>query len=192
MPRIFIAVRLPDEVIGKITRISQFFQSQLPEEALKWVETENLHLTLRFLGEIPEATIEQVQQVLAQVATTQKSFELSVEGLGMYPNPKQPRTIWLGVQGVKPLIVLHAELEKALGRMGIEKESRPFDPHLTLARVRDRTSREMAHQIGETLATFKVDSLGVFGVSKIHLIESQLTPQGPIYTTRFTAPLGEV
>ena len=85
MPRIFIAVRLPDEVIGKITRISQFFQSQLPEEALKWVETENLHLTLRFLGEIPETTIEQVQQVLAQVATTQKSFELSVEGLGMYP-----------------------------------------------------------------------------------------------------------
>ena len=192
MPRIFIAVRLPDEVIGKITRISQFFQSQLPEEALKWVETENLHLTLRFLGEIPETTIEQVQQVLAQVATAQKSFELSVEGLGMYPNPKQPRTIWLGVQGVKPLIALHAELEKALGRIGIEKESRPFDPHLTLARVRDRTSREMAHHIGETLAAFKVDSLGVFRVNEIHLIESQLTPQGPIYTTRFTAPLGEV
>ena len=144
------------------------------------------------LGEIPETTIEQVQQVLAQVAAAQKSFELSVEGLGMYPNPKQPRTIWLGVQGVKPLIALHAELEKASVEWGSKKKAGPSILTSPLARVRDRTSREMAHQIGETLATFKVDSLGIFGVSEIHLIESQLTPKGPIYTTRFTAPLGEV
>ncbi len=192
MPRIFIAIRMPDEVIQKITRISQYFQSQLPERALKWVETENLHLTLKFLGEIPETIISEVQQLLTQAAATQKPFELSVEGLGMYPHANQPRTIWLGIEGVKPMIALHARLEKDLEGLKIEKENRPFNPHLTLARVRERTSREVAHQIGETLAAFKVDSLGKFQVSEIHLIESQLTPKGPIYTTRFTAPLSEV
>ncbi len=99
MSRIFIAIRMPDEVIQKITRISQYFQSQLPERALKWVETENLHLTLKFLGEIPETIISEVQQLLTQAAATQKPFELSVEGLGMYPHANQPRTIWLGVEG---------------------------------------------------------------------------------------------
>lgn len=192
MPRIFIAVRLPDDVIQKITRIAQYFQSQLPEGALKWVETENLHLTLRFLGEIPEATIEKIQPVLAQVAAGQGPFMLSVEGLGMYPSANQPRTIWLGVQGAKPVKSLHAQLEQSLEKIGIDKETRPFHPHLTLARIRERTSREVAHQIGETLAGFKVGSLGSFNVGQIHLIESQLTPQGPIYTTRFTAPLSEV
>jgi len=192
MPRIFIAVQLPDGVIQKITRISNYFQTQLPQRALKWVETENLHLTLRFLGEIPEKSIDKVQQVMAQVAKGQKSFELSISGLGMYPHPKQPRTIWLGVQGAKPMIALQSQLEDALESIQIERENRPFNPHLTLARIRDRTSREVAHQIGETLASFKVDSLGAFPVSQIHLVESQLTPQGPIYTTRFTAPLSEV
>ncbi|QRN84050.1 RNA 2',3'-cyclic phosphodiesterase [Chloroflexota bacterium] len=192
MPRIFIAIRMPDEVIQKITQISQYFQSQLPEKALKWVETENLHLTLKFLGEIPEASISQVQELLTQVTAAQKSFELSVEGLGMYPHAEQPRTIWLGVKGAKPMISLHGMLENALEDIKIEKENRPFNPHLTLGRVRERTSREVAHHIGETLAAFKVDSLGTFQVSQVHLIESLLTPQGPIYTTRFTAPLSEV
>ncbi len=86
------------------------------------------------------------------------------------------------------MIALHARLEKALEGLKIEKENRPFNPHLTLARVRERTSREVAHQIGETLAAFKVDSLGKFQVSEIHLIESQLTPKGPIYTTRLPPP----
>jgi 2'-5' RNA ligase len=192
MPRLFIAIRLPEDVIQKITEVSHYFQSQLPPEALKWVETENLHLTLRFLGELPEGQIGQIRQALTQVAAAQRPFELSVEGLGMYPHAKQPRTIWLGFQGVKPAISLHARLKKALAGIKLEKENRPFNPHLTLARVRSRTDRDTAHQIGQTLSEFKVGSLGAFEVQQIHLIESKLTPQGPIYTTRFTAPLSEV
>ena len=192
MPRIFIAIKLPDNVIQKITDVSQYFQTQLPPEALKWVETENLHLTLKFLGEIPEETLAKVQQLLARTAAGQKPFAISVENLGMYPYSRQPRVIWLGIQGAKPIVRLHDRLEKALEGIQLEKENRPFNPHLTLARVRQRTSRETANQIGQTLSEFKVGSLGTFEVRQIHLIESQLTPQGPIYTTRFTAPLSEV
>ena len=192
MPRLFIAIRLPEDVIHKITEISRYFQTQLPPEVLKWVETENLHLTLRFLGEIPEGKISQVRDALTQVAATQNPFTLSVEGLGMYPHANQPRTIWLGFQGAKPAMSLHAKLENALAGIKLEIENRPFNPHLTLARVRSRTDREAAHQIGQTLAAFKVGSLGAVEVHEIHLIESKLTPQGPIYTTRFTVPLSEV
>jgi len=192
MSRIFIAIKLPDEVIRKITAVSQYFQTQLPPEALKWVETENLHLTLKFLGDIPEGSLANIEQILTQTVAGQKPFEISVESLGMYPHASQPRVIWLGVQGTKPIIRLHTELEKALEGINLEKENRPFNPHLTLARVRQRTSREASHQIGQTLSEFKVGSLGGFEVRQIYLIESQLTPQGPIYTTRFTAPLSEV
>lgn len=192
MARIFIAVRMPDEVIQKITRISNYFQKQTPKEALKWVETENLHLTLKFLGEIPEQTITKVQPILRAVGNGQKPFDIAVAGLGMYPHAKRPRVVWLGVEGVDPLISLHNELESELAKIGLQKESRPYNPHLTLARVRQRTSRETAAKVGDILSGFKVDSLGRFTVSDIHLIESQLTPQGPIYTTRFTAPLSAV
>jgi 2'-5' RNA ligase len=90
------------------------------------------------------------------------------------------------------LITLHKQLDSDLAKIGLQKESRPYDPHLTLARVRQRTSRETAAKVGKILSEFKVDSLGSFTVSEIHLIESKLTPQGPIYTTRFTAPLSAV
>ena len=192
MPRIFIAIKLPEVVIGKITEISHYFQSQTPSEALKWVETENLHLTLRFLGEITEETVGKVQSILPQAVAGQPRFTLSVEGLGMYPNVGQPRVIWLGVKGAEPMVALHGKLETVLARISIERENRPFNPHLTLARIRQRTDRATAHQIGETLSAFKVGTLGAFQVGEIHLIESQLTPQGPIYTTRFTAPLSAV
>lgn len=192
MPRIFIAIKIPEVVIGKIAEVSRYFQSQTPAGALKWVETENLHLTLRFLGEISEEAVLKVQSSLPQAVMGQPPFTLSVEGLGMYPSPGQPRVIWLGVKGSEPMVALHARLETALAKVGIEKEDRPFHPHLTLARVRQRTDRATAHQIGETLTQFKVGSLGVFQVDKIQLIESQLTPQGPVYTTRSTAPLSAV
>ncbi len=192
MPRIFIAIKMPEAVIGKVTEVSRYFQSQTPAGALKWVETENLHLTLRFLGEISEEAVLKVQSSLPQAAMGQPPFTLSVEGLGMYPSPGQPQVIWLGVKGSKPMVALHAQLETALARVGIEKEDRPFHPHLTLARVRQRTDRATAHQIGETLTQFKVGSLGAFQVDQIQLIESQLTPQGPVYTTRSTAPLSAV
>jgi 2'-5' RNA ligase len=192
MARIFIAVKMPDDVIQKITRISNYFQKQTPKEALKWVETENLHLTLKFLGEIPESTITKVQAILKAVADDQPPFDIAIAGLGMYPHAKRPRVVWLGVEGVDPLIALHKQLDSELAKIGLREETRPFNPHLTLGRVRQRTSRETAAKVGDILSEFKVDSLGSFTVGDIHLIESQLTPQGPIYTTRFTTPLSAV
>ena len=192
MPRIFIAVRMPDEVIEKISRISNYFQKQTPKEALKWVETENLHLTLKFLGEVPEQMLTKAQPILSTVASKQRPFIVDIAGLGMYPHARQPRVVWLGIGGAEPLIALHDQLDAALARIGLREETRPYNPHLTLARVRQRTSRETAGTVGKTLSGFKVDSLGSFSVRDIHLVESQLTAQGPIYITRFTAPLSEV
>ncbi len=192
MPRLFIAVPIPPELIRKISSVSGYFQSQVPQDSLKWVDPKDLHLTVKFLGETPEEKIEQIKTILQQSVKPLASFELSVEKLGMYPHDRQPRTIWLGIQGSGPLITYHKQLDEALNKAGFEKDKNPLSPHLTLARVRQRTDRETAHRIGKILSQFKVDSLGTLKVESINLIQSKLTPQGPIYTTLFSALLSEV
>jgi RNA 2',3'-cyclic 3'-phosphodiesterase len=192
MSRLFIAVQVPSDQIQKISDISDYFQSQVPPNSMKWVNPANLHITVKFLGETPKEKIEQLQTILLQSVKSLSPFELSIEGLGMYPHKRQPRTIWLSVQGSEPLISYHEQLDSALFHAGFEKDKKPLSPHLTLARVRDRTDRETAHQIGKTLSQFKVDSLGTLKVVEIKLMQSKLTPQGPIYTPLFSAHLCDV
>jgi RNA 2',3'-cyclic 3'-phosphodiesterase len=192
MPRLFIAVQIPPDQIEKITNISDYFQSQVPPKSMKWVDPANLHITVKFLGETPREKIEQIQTILEQSVRSLTPFELSIEGLGMYPHDRQPRTIWLGIEGSEPLVAYHEQLDDALSLAGFEKDKKPLSPHLTLARVRDRMDRDTVHQIGSTLSQFKVDSLGTLKVNEIKLIESKLTPKGPIYTPLFAASLSDV
>lgn len=192
MPRLFIAVQIPTDLITKITEISDYFQTQVPPNSMKWVDPANLHVTVKFLGEIPAEDIERIQTVLLQSVEGIAPFDLSIEKLGMYPNNQQPRTIWLDIQGKKPIKAYHDKLDSLLQKAGFEKDRKSYSPHLTLARVCQRTDRETTHQIGEKLSAFKVDSLGTLKVGAVDLIQSKLTPQGPIYTTLYSAPLGEV
>ena len=190
--RTFIAVDLSAEIIDEIDSIITYFKTQVPEGALKWVETDNLHLTIKFLGDISKAQLADVKVMIAAELRYFSSFVISVQELGMYPNKNHPRVIWLGIKGGQPLINMHQKLDQALIEAQIPKEGRPFSPHLTIARVRRRTDPDIAKVIGRTLSNFRVDFLGEFPIEQVHLYQSELTRQGPIYTRLLSVPLNKV
>jgi 2'-5' RNA ligase len=192
MIRTFIAIDFPAEIITKIARITAYLRTQTPVNALNWVAPENMHLTLNFLGDVREDHILAIEQCLQEAVRGQSSFNITIEGLGMYPNAKQPRVVWLGIKDAGALKHIQQALTKALKVIDIEQENRPFLPHLTLARIRRNSSPDLTRQVGETLSQFKVDSLGSFPVQSVHLFKSELTPKGTIYTSLFSTPLNQV
>ena len=190
--RTFIAVDFSPEIIRKINEIIVYFKTQTPERAFKWVEPENLHLTIKFLGEVPEKKIEQIKSLIKETLDDFKSFQIGVEKMGMYPNAQKPRVIWLGITGAEPLKDIHKMLESQLQKADIQPDKRSFSPHLTIARIRRNADVQSVKEIGETLSKFRVGSLGTCAVNHIVLYKSELTPQGPIYTPLLSSPLNKV
>ena len=190
--RIFIAVNLPQDILTKIDQITTYFKSKTPPNALKWVETKSLHLTIKFIGETPEKKIPQIQEILTQSLGVQAPFAIEVNGLGMYPHQNTPRVIWLGINGGEPLIKIHQILDQNLAALEIKPEGRAFTPHLTIARVRRNADPTSVKSIGRTLSQFTVDPLGAFTINQVHLYQSVLTPSGPIYTSLYSVSLNQV
>ena len=190
--RTFIAVDFPSYMLKKIEEITAFFRTLTPEKDLKWVETNNLHLTIKFLGEIEEYKIAQVKHTLSKALKDQISFDIEIKGLGMYPNKNNPRVIWLGIVGANPLMKIHKVLNQELTALEITPERRAFSPHLTIARIRRHTDHKQARQIGEILSEYRVESLGAITIEQIHLYQSVLTPSGPIYSLLHSVDLNQV
>ena len=190
--RTFIAVDFPPYMLKKIAEITAFFRTLTPEKHLKWVETDNLHLTIKFLGEIEEYKTAQVKHTLSQALKDQNCFDIEINGLGMYPSKNNPRVIWLGITGANPLTEIFKVLNLELTALDITPERRAFSPHLTIARIRRHTDHKQALQIGEILSEYKVESLGVITIEQVHLYQSVLTPSGPIYTLLHSVDLNQV
>jgi RNA 2',3'-cyclic 3'-phosphodiesterase len=190
--RAFIAVDFPPNILKKIADITAFFKTLTPEKSLKWVETNNLHLTIKFLGEIEENIVAQVKLTLSQALMDHNCFDIEINGLGMYPNKNNPKVIWLGITGTNPLTQIYKVLNRELTALDIPPERRAFSPHLTIARLRRHTDHKQTHQIGEILSGYKVDSLGATTIDQVHLYQSVLTPSGPIYTLLHSVALNQV
>ena len=166
MIRSFIAIDFPAETTEKISRIISFFKQQTPDGTLKWVEPQNLHLPLKFLGDIPENQIKPILSCLDKTLKDTAAFEISIGELGMFPTAKAPRVVWLGIRGAQPLTALHQELDQALKALRIAPDKKPFSPHLTIARVRPSVEPQTVQSIGQTLSGFKVDSLGTLRIDR--------------------------
>jgi 2'-5' RNA ligase len=190
--RTFIAIDLPEAVVKKIEGIISYLKTQTPSKAIKWVSAENLHLTLKFLGEVPESKLEQIKTLTLEAVQGISPFVITVEGLGMYPNYKNPRVIWLGIKNEKPLVSIAVQLDQILTSADIPREKRAFSPHLTIGRIRRRATPDEVIKVGATVAQFKVDRLGDVPVETIRLYQSDLKPQGPIYSPLFDIPLNKV
>jgi RNA 2',3'-cyclic 3'-phosphodiesterase len=190
--RTFIAVDFPPNMLKKIAEIISFFKTLTPEKDLKWVETDNLHLTIKFLGEIEENKTAQVKHTLSQALKDQNCFDIEINGLGMYPNKNKPRVIWLGITGANPLSEIYNVLNQELTSLGFTPERRAFSPHLTIARIRRNTDHKQAQGIGEILSKYKVETLGATTIEQVHLYQSVLTPSGPIYTLMHSVDLNQV
>jgi RNA 2',3'-cyclic 3'-phosphodiesterase len=189
--RTFIAVDFPPGIITKIENIINYFKTKTPNQDFKWVSPENLHLTIKFIGEISPKKLVQVKSIITNAFQAQPAFNISIEGLGMFPNAKQPRVIWLGITDGETLTRIHQVIDQALIKVEIGQDQRKFNPHLTIARIQKSTSPDRAKKIGETLSQFKVESLGNIRIDAIHLYQSELTPTGPIYTPLFSVLLNK-
>ncbi len=187
--RAFIAIELPLEIHKQLDQVISQLKERLGETAVRWVPAENIHLTLKFLGDVSEANIEMLKKILQGEAAGCDQFELSVGGLGAFPNTHSPRVVWVGVEAPTDLSSLQRAIEAATERLGYMKEERPFSPHLTLGRVSRNVSPREAHSIGEVLDSTKVGVLGASHIEMVHLFKSDLRPSGSIYTKLYSASL---
>ncbi len=176
--RSFVAVECHDGYLH-----SRFDEAQGRLKAtganIKLVEIENIHITLKFLGDIEDHQIEEVSQVIRNI--TFEPFEFTVEGLGVFPNLKRPTTIWAGISlGVGELADLFNVVNDELAKLGFEKDRRRFHPHLTIARVRNGQNRD---RLVDELVGMEEMEFGKVQVDRIYLKKSVLTHKGPIYNT---------
>ena len=178
MVRCFVAIECDNpDVMKGIKQVQTALESTGAN--LKKVETENIHLTLKFLGEITQPKVDEVTQVVQGISFTPFSFK--VEEVGVFPNMRRPATIWAGItEGVSEIVLVFEELDGKLSKLGFERERRKFHPHLTIGRVRTGKNRE---QLVEELLRSNDQVFGEIHVDRIVLKKSVLTPRGPIYTT---------
>jgi 2'-5' RNA ligase len=156
---------------------------------VKWVETHNLHLTMKFLDEVPVGQIAEVCQAVEQGAAHVEPFELEIRGAGAFPNAGRPRTIWLGAgDGADQMVTLHQHVENALAKRGFRKEHRRFQPHLTIGRVRHAVGRAVA-ALGDLVWRYAEFEAGRQTVHEVVVFSSTLDRAGPIYEALGRAPL---
>jgi 2'-5' RNA ligase len=154
------------------------------------VAAENIHLTLKFLGEISPASVELLSQALRAECDQHAPFDITVNRLGCFPNSHRPRIIWIGLNIPLELNRLQHKLETATALMGYATEDKPFSPHLTIGRVREQATPAELNNIHSALEKLHVGSLGTFTAQSVHLFKSDLKPAGPVYTSLFSARLG--
>lgn len=182
--RAFIAVELPADVQAQLDSVIQRLRAARAA-AVRWVPVSNIHLTLKFLGDSDPADLTRLGGLLEGIAARCRPAELVVGGLGCFPNNRQPRVIWVGMQIPPQIKEMQQSTEAAAQRIGYAREERPFSPHLTLGRVQKNASREEVAQIAGALSAVTVGELGRFEAGGITLFRSDLRPTGSIYT-----PLG--
>jgi RNA 2',3'-cyclic 3'-phosphodiesterase len=158
-------------------------------DSVRWVPVKNIHLTLKFLGDVSPTNVDILAQMLRAEADSCPQFEFTVGGLGSFPDPKRVRVLWVGIQAPAELEALRHGIESAAVRLGYEPDLRPFSAHLTIGRVRDTASAADLQRIRKTVEEIKIDSLGTARVNSVHLYKSDLKPNGSVYTRMFSAPL---
>lgn len=190
--RTFIAADFPTDILTKAGKITADLKHQLPGGAIRWVSTDKMHLTIKFIGEIPKNKIDRVKDLMTNILSDQHSFNIGIQNMGTYPHINNPRVIWLGITQGAPLLEIHKKLDEALTDLKVRSDRRKYSPHMTLARVRRDTDRDTVREIGDILSQFKVDSLGTITISEITLYKSNLTSQGPEYTPLHVVSLNKV
>ncbi len=187
--RAFIAIDLSPEIQQRLDKVLEDFKNQLANIPVRWVAVTNIHLTLKFMGDVSISNLALLTNMLQAEVSTHHQFEISVGSSGAFPNLRQPRVIWVGIEAPQELIAIQNGIEAATARLGYTREDRPFSPHLTLGRVPRNATTQDVKDISKVLETNKVGFLGVTCVEQIHLYRSDLHPTGAVYTQLFSSEL---
>lgn len=180
--RSFIAIELPDEFRLALARLQERLKSG-SRALVKWVDPQGIHLTLKFLGNISPDMVGRITTALEGAVRGMSPFHLEAGGLGAFPSLKRVRVVWVGIAGeVDRLSRLQRSIESALVPLGFAPESRTFSPHLTLGRLRDQATPEESRNLGQLVATASFETAYAVEVASVHLMRSQLTREGAIYS----------
>jgi 2'-5' RNA ligase len=180
--RSFIAIELPQELKLALSRLQEKLKSA-SSVPIRWVDPGNIHLTLKFLGDIDPEMTSKITSMLEEAARGMPPFSIEAIGLGVFPNMKRVQIIWVGLAGeLEKLGQLQKRIEESLTPLGFPSETRAFTPHLTLARVRDYAHPNDRLTLGELIANMSFEQKYKINVNAILLMKSQLTREGPIYS----------
>ena len=175
--RTFVAIELPPHIRDALAELSAELR-KVPVRA-SWVQPDRIHLTLRFLGKISPEIVERLGDMLAQDYAGHECFTLRVKGAGAFPGFRKPRVVWAGVEPVEgTLTSAHRIADQAAKAVGVPQDSKRFNPHLTLARIRDIANAE---PLGTALESHRSFNGGAFEVRRVALFSSRLTPKGAVY-----------
>jgi 2'-5' RNA ligase len=175
--RLFVALEIPSTVRQNLATLLDSFRAIAREP--RWVRAENLHVTLRFLGEVVESNVDAVRSALGGIRSA-NAVALEFRGLGFFPNEKHPRVFWAGMEASSNLKTLAGDIEGAMEKLGIPREKREFSPHLTLARFERPRLPEALRKL---IADNQRPEFGSLRTNEFRLIQSKLKPTGAEYTT---------
>ncbi|MBN2209327.1 MAG: RNA 2',3'-cyclic phosphodiesterase [Candidatus Coatesbacteria bacterium] len=176
--RCFISIEIPQAIRKQIVQVPEALKSV--KGKFSWSGTNNLHITLKFLGDCSRGRLEAISRRLAGIAAHHAPFDLSFEEVGVFPGHSSPRIVWLGVKdGRDVLVKLASDVADSMEEIGFKKEPRPFRPHITLARVKYLSSRDELRAAIERMPNANIERMRA---SHIFLMRSQLNPKGAIYT----------
>ena len=174
--RCFIAIEIPEPIKREVGELINRLKKYNAD--IKWVIPENLHLTLKFLGDTPEALLPNIEESLFKIVLSYDPFYIKLYGTGVFPNRKHPRVIWIGIEDSKILNKLKLDMEDSMALLGYQKENKEFLAHLTIGRVRSR--KGIVYLVNE-LNNFKDKDFGCIHIKSIKLMKSELKPNGPVY-----------
>ncbi len=184
--RTFVAVDIDSAVRDRVAGLVGRFRAAGAD--VKWVQPQNLHITLKFLGDVDAKEIHRVCGAVQDAVADAAPFEFEVRGAGAFPKPNRPRTVWLGIaQGQEEMIDLNQRIEPALEKLGFRREARRFQPHLTIGRVR-RGGPAVA-ELGKLIGEQADVELGLTKVPEVIVFSSELDRSGPTYEALARAPL---
>lgn len=186
--RTFVAIEVPAAIQTQLGKVAAGLQDQLPGRSVRWVPPQNMHLTLRFIGNVPSSDLEALKTAVRSAAGSGRPLSLQLGRPGCFPGEHSPRVLWIGLDGdIEVLSRLHSSVVEATAYWG-EIGQRAFHPHLTLGRV-VTTRRGELQQISRAIQAAAVSSGASWDVTSIHLIQSVLAPDGAQYSTLLSAPL---
>ena len=163
--RLFVAIDIPAEIKDALRC---FVDRLRPAAKIGWSPLDNLHITTKFIGEWPESRLDEMKHALTSVPV-KGAIDVTVKGLGWFPNPRRPRVFWAGIGGGEPLRALARDTEQAAARLGVPVEERPYSPHLTLARIREAVPLERLHKTIESFPAGCGFNFGSFSATQFFL-----------------------
>ena len=188
--RTFVAIELTDVLHHALSDAQAQFKRDRAARSVRWVAPENIHITLKFLGDVDADRMPALQRALTDACAGSAPFTLTIGGAGAFPNPRHPNVVWIGARGQTEIAAqLAQKIDEACFALGFPREERPFSPHLTLGRVKRDTLPSERQLVGGMIEHAQIGDLGNLRVERVSVMMSEVKPGGSVYTRLAEIPL---